>query len=47
MEMSPYVPDEQSHGFAALVALLQDGGYAQEEAATGKSVLFRLTNSRA
>jgi FkbM family methyltransferase len=38
MEMSPYVQDEQSHGFAALVSLLQDENYSLEDASTGKAV---------
>jgi FkbM family methyltransferase len=47
MEMSPYVQDEQSHGFAALVALLQDGEYALEDAATGKSVPLQVAELQA
>ena len=47
MEMSPYVQDEQSHGFAALVALLQDGEYALEDAATGKSVPLQVDELQA
>ena len=38
MEMSPYVQDEYSHGFAALVALLQEADYSLEDASTGKTV---------
>lgn len=32
MEMSPYVQDEQKHGFAALVALLRELGYSLQDA---------------
>jgi len=47
MEMSPYVQDEQSHGFAALVALLQDADYSLEDASTGKTVLLRVDELQA
>jgi FkbM family methyltransferase len=36
MEMSPYVQDEQKHGFAALVALLREREYSLQEAGRGK-----------
>jgi len=42
MEMSPYVQDEQTHGFAALVSLLRDAEYSLQDAATGKSVPLQL-----
>jgi FkbM family methyltransferase len=42
MEMSPYVQDEQSHGFGALVSLLQDADYSLEDASTGKTVPLRV-----
>ena len=47
MEMSPYVQDEQSRGFAALVALLQDADYSLEEASTGKTVLLQVDELQA
>jgi hypothetical protein len=47
MEMSPYVQDEQSHGFAALVALLQDANYSLEDASTGKSVPLQVDELQA
>lgn len=36
MELSPYVHDEQVHGFGALVTLLRDAGYSLQDASTGK-----------
>lgn len=36
MEMSPYVHNEQKHGFAAFVELLRDRGYSLQDAGTGK-----------
>jgi FkbM family methyltransferase len=42
MEMSPYVQDEQSHGFAALVALLQDADYLLEDAGSGKRIPLQV-----
>ena len=42
MELSPYVQDEQSHGFAALVALLRDVHYSLEDAATGNTVPLQV-----
>jgi FkbM family methyltransferase len=36
MEMSPYVQDEQKHGFPALVALLREIGYSLQEAGRGE-----------
>jgi FkbM family methyltransferase len=36
MEISPYVQDEQKHGFPALVALLREFEYSLHEADTGK-----------
>jgi FkbM family methyltransferase len=42
MEMSPYVQDEQTHGFPALVALLQETGYSLEDAGTGKPVPLQV-----
>jgi FkbM family methyltransferase len=36
MEMSPYVHNEQHHGFRSLVALLEEAGYLIQEAGTWK-----------
>jgi FkbM family methyltransferase len=36
MELSPYVHDEQGHGFDALVTLLRDAGYSLQDAGTRK-----------
>jgi FkbM family methyltransferase len=47
MEMSPYVQDEHSHGFAALVALLQAADYSLEDAATGKSIPLQVDKLQA
>jgi hypothetical protein len=47
MEMSPYVQDEQSHGFPALVSLLQDADYSLEDASTGKAVPLRVDELQA
>lgn len=38
MELSPYVHDEQDHGFGALVILLRDVGYSLQAASTGKLI---------
>jgi FkbM family methyltransferase len=46
MEMSPYVQDEYSHGFCALVALLQETGYSLEDAGTGKTVPLTVDELR-
>jgi FkbM family methyltransferase len=46
MEMSPYVQDEQSHGFPALLAFLQDADYELEEADTGKTVPLQVDELR-
>ena len=47
MEMSPYVQDEQEHGFDALVSLLRDAGYLIEEAGTSKPLLLQADKLRA
>jgi FkbM family methyltransferase len=47
MEMSPYVQDEQSHGFPALVSLLQDADYSLEDASTGKVVPLQVDELQA
>jgi FkbM family methyltransferase len=47
MEMSPYVQDEQQHGFDALVSLLRDAGYSIEDAGTGKPLPLRASELRA
>jgi FkbM family methyltransferase len=46
MEMSPYVQDEQNHGFAALVALLRDAAYSVEDASTGKPLSLQVSELR-
>lgn len=38
MEMSPYVQDEQKHGFAALVALIRELGYSLQEAGSREAL---------
>jgi len=38
IEMSPYVHAENHHSFAALVALLRDGGYSLQDANASKSL---------
>lgn len=47
MEMSPYVQDEQEHGFDALVSLLHDDGYSVEDASTGKRLPLQAGELRA
>lgn len=47
MEMSPYVQDEQEHGFDALVSLLRDSGYSLEDASTGKPLPLQAGELRA
>lgn len=47
MEMSPYVQDEQKHGFDALVSLLRDAGYLIEDASTGKPLPLQVSELRA
>jgi FkbM family methyltransferase len=47
MEMSPYVQDEQEHGFDALVSLLRDAGYLIEEAGTSKPLPLQPDKLRA
>jgi FkbM family methyltransferase len=47
MEMSPYVQDEQSHGFPALVALLQEAEYSLEDASTTKTLPLRVDELQA
>jgi FkbM family methyltransferase len=41
MEMSPYVHEEQGHGFDALVGLLRDVGYSLQDASTWKPLPLR------
>lgn len=47
MEMSPYVQDEQEHGFDALVSLLRDAAYSLEDASSGKSLPLQAGELRA
>jgi hypothetical protein len=47
MEMSPYVQDEQEHGFDALVSLLRDAVYLIEDASTGKPLPLQAGELRA
>jgi FkbM family methyltransferase len=46
MEMSPYVQDEQNHGFAALVALLKEAAYSVEDAGTGRPLSLQVDELR-
>jgi FkbM family methyltransferase len=46
MEMSPYVQDEQEHGFDALVSLLRDAGYLIGEASTGNPLPLQARELR-
>ena len=41
MEVSPYVHNEQKHGFGALVGLLRDAGYLLQDAGTWKPLPLR------
>ena len=41
MEISPYVHNEQKHGFGALVGLLRDAGYLLQDAGTWKPLPLR------
>jgi FkbM family methyltransferase len=47
MEMSPYVHDEQKHGFGALVGLLRDAGYSLQDASTWKPLPLRADQLKA
>ena len=47
LEMSPYVQDEQNHGFAGLVAVLQEARYSLTGASTGKHLALDVAELRA
>jgi hypothetical protein len=46
VEMSPYVQDEQNHGFAALVTFLSDAAYSVEDAGTGRPLSLEVDELR-